>query len=59
MIKGGRSVAIEADVSDEEQVRDMFEKAVVKLGTVDILVNNAGIQKDASFTKCQLRTGGR
>ena len=53
---GGEVIAIEADVSKEAEVKDMFSKAIEKYGTVHILVNNAGIQKDAEFirmTPCQ------
>jgi glucose 1-dehydrogenase len=43
--EGGRAVAIEADVSDEAQVRAMFERARDELGgAADLLVNNAGIE---------------
>jgi glucose 1-dehydrogenase len=43
---GGRAIAIEADVSNEEQVVAMFGRAAAELGgPVDILVNNAGIEK--------------
>jgi glucose 1-dehydrogenase len=42
---GGRAVAIEADVSDEQQVQAMFSRAREELGAVvDTLVNNAGIE---------------
>jgi 3-oxoacyl-[acyl-carrier protein] reductase len=37
-----RSLAIQADVTDEGQVRGMVEEIVATLGTVDILVCNAG-----------------
>jgi 3-oxoacyl-[acyl-carrier protein] reductase len=40
---------IKADVSDREQVRNMFDKAVDKFGKVDVLVNNAGLNIDDSF----------
>lgn len=46
---GRRAIVIGADVSDEEQVREMFDRAVEEFGTVDILVNNAGV--DASGTE--------
>lgn len=46
---GVRAFAHKADVSDEEQVQQMFRRAVAELGTVDILVNNAGLQRDAPF----------
>jgi glucose 1-dehydrogenase len=46
---GGRAIAIAADVGDERQVRDMFERTLGEFGALDILVNNAGLQKDAPF----------
>ncbi len=47
--KNTRAIAVEADVSNEGQVRRMFGKAIKEFGTVDILINNAGIQRDAAF----------
>ncbi|HEV7845172.1 MAG TPA: glucose 1-dehydrogenase [Thermoleophilaceae bacterium] len=42
---GGRAVAVEADVSSEEQVQAMFAQALDELGgPVDLLVNNAGVE---------------
>jgi glucose 1-dehydrogenase len=42
----GRAVAVEGDVSREDDVRAMFERAASELGgPVDLLVNNAGIEK--------------
>ncbi len=43
----GKAIAIKGDVSDENQVREMFARTVDEFGTVDILVNNAGLQQDA------------
>jgi 3-oxoacyl-[acyl-carrier protein] reductase len=40
---GNNALAIPADVSDSEQVKNMFAKVLEKYGTIDILVNNAGI----------------
>lgn len=40
---GRRALALAADVSDEDQVREMVGRAVSGLGRLDILVNNAGI----------------
>jgi glucose 1-dehydrogenase len=43
---GGRAFAIEADVTREDQVAAMFEKASDELGgPINVLVNNAGIEK--------------
>lgn len=41
--KGGRAVAIEADVTDHASVARAFDAAEKAFGTVTILVNNAGI----------------
>jgi glucose 1-dehydrogenase len=51
---GSNAVAIQADVSKEEQVISMFKNAVDQFGTVDILVNNAGLQRDAKFHEMTL-----
>ena len=41
--KGGRAVAIAADVSQGTAVTDMARQITAALGPVDILINNAGI----------------
>ena len=41
--KGGRAVAIEADVNDRDAMLKAFDAAEAALGTVTILVNNAGV----------------
>jgi len=46
---GGTAIAIQADVSREDQVKAMFQQMFKELGTIDILVNNAGLQRDAPF----------
>jgi len=40
--KGGRAIAIAADVTNERQVTEMVEETVRAYGRVDILVNSAG-----------------
>jgi glucose 1-dehydrogenase len=42
---GGRSIIVQADVSREDQVKEMFTKVADAFGSVDVLINNAGIQK--------------
>lgn len=39
---GGRALAVQVDVRDEEQVRVMVERTVDHFGKLDILFNNAG-----------------
>lgn len=46
---GGTATAIQADVSQENQVLRMFEQLYDAYDTLDILVNNAGLQQDAEF----------
>jgi glucose 1-dehydrogenase len=46
---GSNAVALQADVSVEDQVSAMFAAMVEKFGRVDILVANAGVQRDARF----------
>jgi glucose 1-dehydrogenase len=46
---GSKAIAVKADVSSEDQVGAMFERAVAEFGTIDILVNNAGLQRDSAF----------
>jgi len=52
--RGGAALAIEADVSNEDQVRQMFREMFDRYGTIDILVNNAGIQQDSPFLEMSL-----
>ncbi|UOE92874.1 3-oxoacyl-[acyl-carrier-protein] reductase [Alkalihalobacillus sp. LMS39] len=43
---GVESIAIQADVSNSDEVQTMVKEVVSTFGTVDILVNNAGITRD-------------
>jgi 3-oxoacyl-[acyl-carrier protein] reductase len=43
---GGDAVAIQADSSNPDSVKKLFDDAVEAFGTVDVLVNNAGITRD-------------
>jgi glucose 1-dehydrogenase len=52
--EGGRAIAIQADVSKEDQVQAMFQKMFKEFGTIDILINNAGLQRDASIVDMTL-----
>jgi NAD(P)-dependent dehydrogenase (short-subunit alcohol dehydrogenase family) len=54
-------LAIEADVTDEEQVRMVYRRAREELGGVDVLFNNAGINPgdDASVLETSLEAWQR
>jgi glucose 1-dehydrogenase len=51
---GGRAIAVGADVSNEDEVEQLFEKAVETYGAVDILVANSGLQRDAATVDMSL-----
>ncbi|MDE2222363.1 MAG: SDR family oxidoreductase [Candidatus Omnitrophica bacterium] len=51
---GAEAMGFQADVSQEDQVKPMFEAMFKKFGTIDILVNNAGIQRDAPIDQMTL-----
>jgi NAD(P)-dependent dehydrogenase (short-subunit alcohol dehydrogenase family) len=42
---GSRSISVKADISNEEDVKKMVEKAISEYKKVDILVNNAGVSQ--------------
>lgn len=43
---GGEAAALQADVSEAEQVAALFKRVTREHGALDILVNNAGITRD-------------
>ncbi len=51
---GRRAIAVQADVSSEEQGEAMFAKAIDTFGTLHLVVANAGLQVDAPFTDMTL-----
>ncbi|MEV6070921.1 3-oxoacyl-ACP reductase FabG [Nocardia sp. NPDC052001] len=44
--RGGKAIALGADVAEPEQAQTLVERTVTELGGLDILVNNAGIARD-------------
>jgi NAD(P)-dependent dehydrogenase (short-subunit alcohol dehydrogenase family) len=54
-------LALEVDVTDEDQVRDAYARIRDELGRIDVLFNNAGINPDddASATETDLETWQR
>lgn len=53
--EGGEGFIFQTDVSDEDQVINMFQETFKQYGTVDILINNAGLQKDSVFHEMTLK----
>lgn len=46
--------AVQADVTSEESVARMTERAIARFGRIDVLVNNAGFTRDMRITKMGL-----
>ncbi len=51
---GRRAIAIQADVSREDEVVAMFARAINHFGTLHVVVSNAGLQRDAPFEQMTL-----
>lgn len=48
--RGRRALTVRTDVTDETQVKALFERVADEFGQLDILVNNAGVQKAQPIT---------
>jgi 3-oxoacyl-[acyl-carrier protein] reductase len=51
---GGQALAVQADVSQADQVDALVATTLEKLGRIDILVNNAGITRDTLLLRMKL-----
>lgn len=52
--QGGEAAAFQADLSREEQVEALFDRAEERFGTFDVLVNNAGVDWKGLLTDMTL-----
>jgi glucose 1-dehydrogenase len=52
--QGGQAIAVQADVSKEEEVLRLFKQTIEHFKTLDLLVCNAGIQKDNQLSEMSL-----
>lgn len=46
--KGGKALAVQCDVSDEESIKSAVEEVMSHFGQIDILLNNAGVATGGS-----------
>jgi NAD(P)-dependent dehydrogenase (short-subunit alcohol dehydrogenase family) len=51
---GGNSIAISADISDQNEVYKMIQQIISSYGRIDILVNNVGVCPVRSFLETEL-----
>jgi glucose 1-dehydrogenase len=52
---GVQAYAHKADVSNENEVQQMFAATMARFGTIDVLVANAGLQRDSPFPQMTLQ----
>lgn len=48
--KGENGIALDIDVSDEEQIKSMVEQTIDRFGRLDYACNNAGIEGEQAFS---------
>ena len=51
---GGRAVAVQGDVTSQEDVEDLVRKTVEEFGRLDVMVNNAGVEDQMPFLETPL-----
>ncbi|MDJ0574920.1 MAG: 3-oxoacyl-[acyl-carrier-protein] reductase [Xenococcaceae cyanobacterium MO_234.B1] len=51
---GGDAIALQADVSQPEEVNSLIKETLAKYGSIDVLVNNAGITQDNLMMRMKL-----
>ena len=50
----GKSLAVRTDVSDENSIRQMVDRAVLEYGGLDVMISNAGIVRAGSLEELDL-----
>ncbi|MCM3627837.1 SDR family NAD(P)-dependent oxidoreductase [Paenibacillus glycanilyticus] len=53
---GGQAIAVQADVSKDQEVREMADRIANHFGTIDLLVNNASITRHIPFPDLEAAT---
>lgn len=54
--QGGQAIAVQANVSIDQEVRSMVDAIVQHFGTIDLLVNNASITKHIALDDLETAT---
>ncbi len=56
---GGRALAVRADVSDPDDVKNLVKRTVEEFGRLDVMVNNAGVEEKMPFLETPLEVWNR
>lgn len=51
----GRAIAAKMDVTNEQAIKESYEKAILMYGGVDVVVNNAGLATSSPFEETTLK----
>lgn len=54
--EGGTAVAVQADVSDEDEAQQLVETVTEEFGGIDVLVNNAGVLEPSPLDEMDVET---
>ncbi|RBI58739.1 short-chain dehydrogenase [halophilic archaeon] len=54
--EGGTAVAVQADVSDEDEAQQLVETVTEEFGGIDVLVNNAGVLEPSPLDEMDVKT---
>ncbi len=57
--KGGKALAVETDVTQASQVRNLVQTAVQEFGKIDVIINNAGIMPESLLEKLHIEEWDR
>jgi len=51
---GGNAIAVTADVTDRDQVKQLVDQAVEEFGKIDVIINNAGLMPFAPLERLNI-----
>jgi len=57
--QGGRSIFVQCDISQPDDITALFDAAISEYGRVDVLVNNAGVNFDKPFLDTRIEDWDR
>lgn len=50
----GKALAVETDVTDREQVKQLVDAAVERFGRIDVMINNAGLMQQSPLERLKV-----